>query len=103
MKNQFTPGPWKVEPDNYYNERLVSIIIKENVSSADLYAKDSMPYEEYLANARLIASAPELLEACIHAHDALLSLHVCELDKERCNSLRGELRQAIAKAKAEGK
>lgn len=36
-----------------------------------------------------------LREACIHTHDALLSIHVCELDKKRCDDLREELNQAI--------
>ena len=51
-------------------------------------------------NARLIAAAPELLEACIKAHDALLSLHVCDLDKPFVAEIRGNLKSAIEKTEA---
>lgn len=49
-------------------------------------------------NLPLIASAPELLEACIKAHDSLLSLHICDQDKIWADSLRDKLKQAITKA-----
>lgn len=39
-----------------------------------------------------------LLKVCITAHDALLSLHVCDLDIKRCDDLRKQLREAIEKA-----
>jgi len=41
----------------------------------------------------------ELVNVCITVHDSLLSLHTCDLDVERCDDLRKQLKQAIAKAK----
>ena len=40
----------------------------------------------------------DLLEVCIKAHDALLSLHICNYDKSFASEIRSILKQAIAKA-----
>lgn len=62
-----TPGPWKVEYENYGNGSFREWF---NVGPARVYITDSRTAMEGLgqtaeaeANARLIAAAPELLEA----------------------------------------
>lgn len=60
MKDKHTPGPWRVVVEEEYDDYLV--VDKDNHCIADI-----LP----LANARLIAAAPDLLEAC---KDALNSL-----------------------------
>jgi hypothetical protein len=55
----------------------------------------SLPWEECCANARLIAAAPELLEACLH----LCSNYRGQEAEE--HSPLGKARAAIAKARGE--
>jgi hypothetical protein len=47
----------------------------------------------------LMDERDSLLEVCIVAHDALLSLHLCDLDKKHADGVRGTLRKAIDKVK----
>ena len=63
--NKHTKGPWRAEigPIN-------SLIHTKDKSIACTYTANTTP-EEAEANARLIAAAPELLEALIQAHDLL--------------------------------
>ena len=81
-----TPGPWKVLVENHH-----------------IYAKDSYPVasatshrksEERLANARLIAAAPDLLAACE------LMLTVYGLKQEAPHAFE-TMRSAVAKARGE--
>ena len=50
-----------------------------------------------LANARLIAAAPELLEACKMALEHIEDTDVCSQRTQRNTTTRKQLRQAIAK------
>jgi hypothetical protein len=55
----FTPGPWKAVPDSGSESFAFEIATERMEGVALIYAYDT-PSE---ANARLIAAAPELLEA----------------------------------------
>jgi hypothetical protein len=72
MAVKFTPGPWQVQ-DKFLNvftctEGLTGFTIHlAKVNEDQVNGRRS----EALANARLIAAAPELLEALQHAHDYL--------------------------------
>ena len=52
----YTPGAWRVDNDN-------DVVAKLGYMIADLMVMDGKPTEEDRANARLIAAAPDLLEA----------------------------------------
>lgn len=88
----FTPGPWKVRDDRA-DELLagaepsgwVSIEAKEYQTVASAYNRG---YETNKANARLIAAAPELLEA----------LKVYRAKFGHCGSAAEQADAAIAKA-----
>lgn len=56
-----TPAPWKVKGNKitYYDRKLKHELTLAEVTGADLS-------EEYTANARLMASAPNLLQALIY-------------------------------------
>ena len=54
----FTPGPWHVAGCNYINSQAGGFSVAQTV---DLPGQDE---NEAQANARLIASAPELYEQC---------------------------------------
>jgi hypothetical protein len=58
---QHTPGPWK---DNGYMQ-VVSPLM---ATVATTGCTDSTPIKEQLANARLIAAAPDLLDALRRLH-----------------------------------
>jgi hypothetical protein len=73
--NAHTPGPWRVSDENKTIVRRDYTMIGDRsgelVASALAYPNSGfMPdYEAAMANARLIAAAPELLEALLAAVD----------------------------------
>ncbi len=58
-KSQHTPGPWKA----HMNFIMCNAPMKSSYFIAQVNPDPTMSNEEALANARLIAAAPELLEA----------------------------------------
>lgn len=87
---QHTPGPWKVWNDRVWTNESLEDMKQICSISGNRGDRD--------ANARLIASAPELLEAC---KQVLSSSVFQEEGFELPDRLRIHLEQAIAKA--EGK
>lgn len=66
-----TPGPWDCDGTEVYAEHLcVSIAYRTRTCDEGNW----MPNEEVEANARLIAAAPELLEAARLANQELIDL-----------------------------
>lgn len=90
-RGKHTPGPWKVRE----NGGLMQSVEAKRDWLVFKCGRDFMAREELEANARLIAAAPELLEA--------LELLIAETDPLRLNS--GEpwcrVRAVIAKARGE--
>lgn len=64
MKTEHTPGPWKAEQANGCDETAM-FVTGNGCTVAACYGDwhDQAPDSEQRANARLIAAAPELLEA----------------------------------------
>ena len=94
-----TPGPWKVEivesgKDEVY-ARIKGIAFTDGIK-VGVYKK-KLP-EEAKANARLIATAPELLGAC---KEALIDLEFLKDYIPRDSNSIKRLKQAIAKAEQE--
>ena len=103
--SKYTPGPWALstrtgKPSNEICGSDAICIVKSDGPMTGYIAHmvASGHYSKKLANARLIAAAPELLEACTQAHDALLALHVCDQDRPFADKTRTLLKAAIAKA-----
>jgi len=100
----YTPGPWEIQDEHFAKDLdpttyCCYIGPKGRVSFANLqaYAKDpewGMSNEETKANARLIAAAPELLEALAACEAALTA-------EGGWTSTIKLARAAIAKAKGE--
>ena len=96
MKTQYTPGPWAVEENssppliwgNDYEKPIAEVELHR--SYADY--KDG----EVQANARLIAAAPDLLDACYQLIYALMYD-----DEEELNNGMISARDAITKATGE--
>jgi hypothetical protein len=97
---QHTPGPWFATPGNY------AVYVKDAYGDQGdlvcaLYGAGATSYE-CAANARLIAAAPELLEACrlFVAYDTDESGDDVALMLAYARA-RAEIRAAIAKATGE--
>ncbi len=77
MHNQHTPGPWLNHGCSVYSAKVWS----EGIATGDRYIAssqpldESMPSDEDLANARLIAAAPEMLEVLKLCHGNVSSLN----------------------------
>jgi len=96
MENKHTPGPWSVGNEPVDNEALYIYDNKEHlIASADT---DSLAQyrEEALANARLIAAAPDMLEA-LQRVAAWIGCNVFPPELHHIDELR-LLHAAIAKA-----
>ena len=90
--NKHTPGPWTLDGDEVRGGQGNCFIAVASFASA--YAKSGRFTKEEQANARLIAAAPELLEACKKALDFTLGRSI----KENLTQIVKELNEAIAKA-----
>jgi hypothetical protein len=99
MTTQHTPGPWEVI--KHGRGPLDSITIRRDYTSGE-YVAQIVPTNSdepltVAANARLIAAAPELLEAC--------KLVIKEWERAKISTLSIEEHQSLiaAIAKAEGR
>lgn len=88
VEGKHTPGPWRAEGQVRYPERIASYIIGAPEGHGPIAEVYQYP------NARLIAAAPELLEAA----EAMCQDGKSPADIDRAYAM---LRSAIAKAKGE--
>lgn len=99
-----TPGKWEVRknPENFDEVEKEYSIFKENsfIQVASVSNVSINNPKEHEANARLIASTPELLEACYRMKNYLIKEGHAKLDSETYTFYH-QIEQAIAKA--EGK
>ena len=80
-----TPGPWEVDKETGEITANLSVL-------GIIYGADDFPCceedidEEYKANARLIAAAPDLLEACNEIYNSwhYFQCPICDADDEEC-------------------
>jgi hypothetical protein len=98
MKAKYTPGPWEAENNGQFWE----IVPKNRVSAqpyriGDVCASDPENPNSGIqeANARLIAAAPELLEALLELDEAY-----CRAGTNLTRSERAEDRRRLMKARA---
>lgn len=104
-KNLFTPGPWAVEHEPFFikvwaDDCVLSeqYLPEEGEDVTHLEFREEL--DRALANARLIAAAPELLEALVVAAGAIREIcHVC--DAALPNSTLERAARAIARARGE--
>lgn len=102
-----TPGPWMPSQNIDWKTNPFSVIVRKpgthRTTVANIPTRSTIPPEEQEANARLIAAAPELLDAL---RDALNCIdNIPERDRARLGlySMKwyGDARAAIAKATGE--
>lgn len=97
MNAKYTPGPWRTE--DHAPGFGVCVVDAQNVNTVYAYELHKTP-EECESNARLIAAAPELLEAlndCDHAF-AAWQMGVVPGRPKDILALIAKVRAAIAKA-----
>ncbi len=98
MAEQHTPGPW--EATRGYNPQIRA---GETFICSPMATRDSiggMQIGEIAANARLIAAAPDLLEAAQFVMRCIESPHPGTLERVADRTIaENKLRAAIAKAK----
>lgn len=95
--SKHTPGPVKVGASCLDGIRIETTDGKCSLGTIWGIKKESTV--EFIVKA--MNCHADMLDACIKAHDTLLSLHVCDLDQPHADAMRGTLRTAIAKAKGE--
>jgi hypothetical protein len=91
MTHTHTDAPWKIEPFAF-GRRIVGASGEEVAE----IARSLNP--NHKANARLIAAAPEMLEACMVALAAIKSEYPLEHGNPTIGSAWGALESAIEKA-----
>ena len=99
MKNQFTPGPWNVE--RYDDNGSILVNDSSDLSRNIAAINNSRIRVEVLANARLIAAAPEMLvalEAMLDAFGVMRKAGVNVLGFDDAVEARIKAHAAIAKA-----
>lgn len=97
-ESKYTPGPWQMHDEDYAPEEIYGDLEHVEGHARGTQVCTCEPCDQMIANARLIAAAPELLSAAEHIL-ALLdhpTWSVTILDAD-------VLRAAIAKAKGETK
>jgi hypothetical protein len=104
MAEKHTPGPWTVNYDPVeISKRIICIDAEDDPSLAQIHACDrgagEVLVEQDWANARLIASAPELLEALEAITTAIELSPVPEAWGDALVSAVQQARAAIAKAR----
>lgn len=91
-----TPAPWTVADKSYGWDHFAAIITSTGIVANCHIAALSRDYAQTAADARLIAAAPDLLEACETAALIMESLPH-SVDQEDVK----QLRTALAKARGE--
>jgi len=65
--NKHTPGPWRLNENNNWKTNPFSITVRKpgvhSTTIVNIPTRMTVPPQEQQANARLIAAAPDLLEA----------------------------------------
>ena len=65
--NKHTPGPWRLNENNNWKTNPFSVTVRKfgvhGTTIANIPTRMTVPPQEQQANARLIAAAPDLLEA----------------------------------------
>ena len=95
MNTSFTNGPWKINGNSIMGQKPHQIFARTVAFVPD---GPGSPSDEGVANARLIAAAPMLLDALIECHKSLLGHytdgHVYTLDAKRLDDARAAINLA---------
>ena len=100
MTTQHTPGPWTLGYDGNDGAFEIGVYYRDHLATFVIASRNQVFHraEESQANARLIAAAPDLLEACREF------VRKCECGQAVSSASYQQMKAAIAKAEglAEG-
>lgn len=91
MENKHTKAPWAVNTDRFVGKKHKIVVHAHPRRIATCYIEDNEVFvskEEALANAKLIAAAPDLLEALIQYEKNFQQLLTVKLGLENEQNLR---------------
>lgn len=91
---QHTPGPWKAVEAPYNPKGWLWVQNGPGALLADVHQNKNIPLDARNANARLMAAAPELLEAC----KAVLAVHNLPRGMNERHGVMAMVEAAIAQA-----
>ena len=91
---QHTPGPWKAVEAPYNPKGWLWVQNGPGALLADVHQNKNIPLDARNANARLMAAAPELLEAC----KAVLAAHPLPHGMNERHGVMAMVEAAIAQA-----
>ena len=97
--SEYTPGPWQMHDEFYCHEEIYGNLDLVDGNVRGTLVCEVSENDESFANARLIAAAPDLLEACKDAADAMSRMDCGE--ETRMGSALKKVCDAIAKATGE--
>lgn len=100
MKTQHTPGPWHVTPSGGIAGDGEAVVLNWESDVAECSGAKAINngFGRAEANARLIAAAPDLLEACQTALDGLAGMTTTQFSQGKDAPIREDLAEAIRKA-----
>lgn len=103
MGEKHTPGPWEIHRTSHLNIYIGHSHDRPNRTPGYLaeVRRFTTDHEQVEANARLIAAAPELLDALKALEEAARQVQCGEMDKQSIDVERRKARAAIAKATGE--
>lgn len=106
--SKYTKGPWEFKQSTKTRDQEEDCIITaSDKDRAVIHVAETFQYQHSnynsangtsIANAELIAAAPELLEACKTIHNSLISHGLANTENGEFYKESLELKQAIAKA-----
>lgn len=105
----YSPGPWKIVRAKDYTEDPgdTAIMSIEAADGTTVLYTDGGYFKPKEENARLIAAAPELLEACVQTRNELLKILIffnenqSSLSREYIEELLAVVERAITKTEEE--
>ena len=97
MNTNHTPGPWEWDAEPGHGVWVSS----EDVGICQVDFDRALTDADYKANARLIAAAPDLLDAAQTAYKAMIAAELSDSSRAEWESSIAKLNQAIAKATGE--
>jgi len=100
-ETKWTPGPWLAEPADMFGDHNIVLSDGEDRRAVAAVVSNMRDPSEVAANARLIAAAPDMLEALVFITDENAPYSATQAWRDRIVEARTKVCAAIAKARGE--
>jgi hypothetical protein len=98
MKTKHTQGEWVISHGANFTPTIGSAVLHQPIAHLCNMTDTKKFCEEAEANAKLIAAAPELLQALIKANNLLQGLNIVAEEKNAVAIILSDMQDAINKA-----